>query len=142
MFHFSQTINKISFTQLYPNHYQISVIQYSSAEHRYPGYTDGRTVNLPLALISILKGYSIFTPYFIIPTINSFTSKMHISLWGYQFHPFRNLSNQLFNFEIMPDFKLANITKVNSHFILSMLPPIADVSIVNFMQNLNEINKK
>ena len=37
---------------------------------------------------------------------------MPITLWGNQFDPFMDLSDHLFSFKVMSDFKLTNITKV------------------------------
>ena len=44
------TITKNSITQLILNHYLMSLCKPSSTEHRYPSYTDSKTVNPPLAL--------------------------------------------------------------------------------------------
>ena len=48
-----KTINKNAITQLIPNHYLMSAIQSMSIEHRYPGDTNIKTFNPPLALITI-----------------------------------------------------------------------------------------
>ena len=53
-----------------------------------------------------------------------------------------SLSNQLFNFKLRSDFKLTNIAKVKSNFILHKLPPVTDVSIVNFMEKLDKIDNE
>ena len=65
----------------------MSVIKSSSIECRCPDYTDSKTVNPPLALRAIPKGCSIFTPDFLIVTLNTFTSKGLLTLLGYQFDP-------------------------------------------------------
>ena len=39
----------------------------------------------------------------------------------------------------MSDFRLTNIIKVTSNFILDKLSPIPDVTTADFMQKLNEI---
>ena len=57
-------IKKYSISQLNPSHYLMSVIQSSSIEYRFPGYTDIKTVKLSLALITIPEGCSIFTTGF------------------------------------------------------------------------------
>ena len=126
------TINKISknsITLLSPNHYQMAVIQTSPIECRCPVYTDTKHVNLLLALKIIPERHSIFTLDFILLAVNSFTSKVPIALWGYQFDPFMNLSNPSFHFKLMSNFKLTNLTKTKSNFVLSQLLPITDVPI-------------
>ena len=111
-----KTITKISFTWLSPN-------QSSSRECTCPGYTNSKTFDPPLPLIIVPERCSNFRLYFTKPDVNSFTSKIPIALWGYQLDPFMNLSIQLFNFRLVSDFQLTNITKVESNFFLSMLPP-------------------
>ena len=93
-----KTIIKNSVTQFSPNHYHVSLRNPSSIECRCPGYKDRKTINPPLALITLLKGLSIFTPDFIILQVISFPSKVRITLWGYIFDPCMNLSVSLFNF--------------------------------------------
>ena len=50
------------------------------------------------------------------------------------------------NSKIMSNFGLYNLTQMKSNFILSKLPPIEDVPIIDFMDTLkhidNEYNKK
>ena len=53
------------------------------------------------------------TPVFLIPGINFFISKMPITLYRHQFYPFMNLSEPLFNFTLMSNFKLTHLTKKN-----------------------------
>ena len=73
-------------------------------------------------------------------TVNSFTSKIPIILWWYQFDPIMNLYDPLFNFKVMFDFKLTILTKTESDYILSKMPQITDVQIVCFMCKLDEID--
>ena len=61
-------------------------------------------------------------------------SPMEISIW------FFSVSNPSFNFNFMSNFKLPTLTKTNSDFFLSKLPPITDVPIVSFMKTLDEID--
>ena len=96
--------------------------------------------NPPLELITLPEGCSISLADFIIPVINSFTSRLPTALWGYQYDPFLNNSDPLFNFKLMSAFGLTNLMKMKSNFILSRLFPITDVPIVNFMTTLEEIN--
>ena len=58
------TISKNSRTQLRSNHYLIAVMKPRSTACRCPGYTDTKTINPPLAVITKTNGYSIFTPDF------------------------------------------------------------------------------
>ena len=81
----------------------------------------------------LVEEWFIFTPDFIILAVNSFTSELPITLWGYQFDPFMNLSHSLFNLKLLSYFKLNNKTNVISDFIPSKLPTINDVPIINFM---------
>ena len=53
-----------------------------------------------------------------------------------------NLSDPSLNFILMSNFKLFNLTKTKSYIILSNLPPITNVPIVNFMQTLDEIDNE
>ena len=48
-----------------------------------------------------------------------------------------NSFSLLFNYKLVSNFKVANMTKVKYDFILGELPPIIDVPIVNFMQKLD-----
>ena len=68
------TITKNSMTQLKPNHYLMTVIKLNPIKCRCPDFTDRKTINPPLAVISIPEANSIFTLHFLIPAINSFTS--------------------------------------------------------------------
>ena len=86
-----KTINKNSVMQINPNHYLMSVIHSSNVECRCSGFTNSKTVKLPLALITIQEEFYIFTIDFIIPAVNSFTSKVSITLWGYQFDPYESV---------------------------------------------------
>ena len=116
----------------------MSIIKPSPTECRCLGFTDSNTVKSPLALITTPEGCSISTSDFLIPAVNSFTSKVPITLWGYKFNPLTYLYNPFFNSELKSEFKLTNIGKVKFDFILTKLPPpIADVSIVIFMRKLN-----
>ena len=130
------TISKNSITQLWPNHYLMDTIPTRSIEHRCPGCTDIKIVNLLLVLIIIPEECSIFTADFIITAINACTSKMPIALWGFQFDPFHNLSEPLFNFKFRFNFKLTNTTETKSNFILSRLLLITNVPIAGFMNTL------
>ena len=98
-----------------------------------------KQIALPLALIILPEGCFVFTPDFIIQPVNSFTSKMSIALQGYQFDPLLNLSDPLFKFKLMSDFKLI---KTESDFILSKSLTISDVPMVSFMQMLEETTNK
>ena len=66
-------------------------------------------------------------------------SIMHIALWGYQFDPFQNLSKQSFNFKLIYDFKLINLTKTKSDSVLRKFPPNTEASIISFMKTLDKI---
>ena len=72
---------KNSINQLSWRHYLMSVIKSSSIECRCPGYTDRKTVNQPLALITVLEGCFIFTPNFITLNANWFGNDNLIHLW-------------------------------------------------------------
>ena len=91
-------ISRNSITQLCPSNYFIAVIWNSTVECRYPSHTDTRNATPPRAVISLPEGCSIFTPDFMIVFISSFTSKMPTVIWRFQFNPFLNVSNPLFNF--------------------------------------------
>ena len=88
------------------------------------------------------EGHSIFVVDFIISAVSSFTSKIPLTVWEYQFDPFMNLSDCLFNFKLVSDFELTKMTKVKSDFPLSKFPPITHVSIVSFMEILIEIDNE
>ena len=81
---------------------------------------------------------SIFTLDSIIPAVNCSRSKIPI----YQYNPFLNLSDLLVNLKLMSGFTLTNLTKTKSNFILSISPSITNVSIVSFMETLEEIDNE
>ena len=85
---------------------------------------------------------TIYSTDFIIPAVDLFSSKLSIILWGYEPDPFINKPDPLIpiNFKIMSNFGLNNLTQMKSNFILSKLPPITDVPIVNFMDTLKQID--
>ena len=62
-------------TRISPNYYLIHVIKNTTMECWCPGYRDARTITLPLAVITLPEGYSIFTQGYIIPTLNTFYLK-------------------------------------------------------------------
>ena len=127
--HCSISVNNISkslITQLISNHHLMAIKQPSAIECKWPGYTSTKDVIPLLALITMREGCFIV---FIIPVVNSFTSKISIALWGLHFDPFQNLSDLFFNFKSICDFKLTNLAKTYSHL----------VPIVSFMNTLEEI---
>ena len=77
---------------------------------------------------------------FIIPVVNTLTSKVSITLWGNPFEPNMNLSDSSINFKFMSDFKEMILTKMKSDIFLRKLPPITDAPTVIFMQKLEEID--
>ena len=87
-------------------------------------------------MIDLPEGCTIYSTDFIITSVNSFSSKLPVTLWGYQLDPFINKSDLLIliNFKIMSDFGLHNLTQ--------MKPPITDVPIVIFMDTLKYIDNE
>ena len=83
-----------------------------------------------------------FTPDFIVPAVNAFTSKIHINSFEYQFDLFLSFLNLSFYFKLMSCFNLTNITKVKSDSILSKLPQVTDVPITSCMQKLEETDNE
>ena len=63
--------------------------------------------------------------------IQSVIYHMGLSIWL-----FINSTNPTFNLKLISDFKLMNLTKTKSNFILIKLPPLTNAPIVNFMQTL------
>ena len=128
--------------QLNPNQYLLSVIERSPIECRCPRNRENNMISPLPAMINLPTGCTIYSTDFIIPAVNSFSSKLPITLWGYQFDPFINKSNPLIpiNFKIMSDFVLNNLTEMKINFILSKLPPITDVHIVNYLNTLKHID--
>ena len=92
------------------------------------------------------EGCTIYSTDFIIPAVNSFSSKLPIRLRGYQLDPFVNNSDPLIpnNFKIMSNSGLNNVTQMKSNFILLVpkckLSPTTDVPIVDFMDTLKPID--
>ena len=95
-------------------------------------------------MINLAKGCTIYSMDLIIPAVNSFSFKFSITLWGYQLDPFINKSDPLIPicFKIMSNFGLNNLIQTKSDFILSKLPPITDVPIVDFMDTLQHIDNE
>ena len=93
-------------------------------------------------MINLPEGCTIYSTDFIIPAVNSFSSKLPIILWGYQLDPFINKSDPLITikFKSMSDFLLNILIQTKSDFILSNLLPITDVPIVDFMDTLKQID--
>ena len=93
-------------------------------------------------MINLPKCCTIYSTDFIILAVNSFSSKLPIILWGYQLYAFINKSDPLIpiNFKIMFNFGLNNPTQMKSDFILSKLPTNTNVPIVDFMDNLKQID--
>ena len=106
----TMTMLKNHIIQLSPINYLMSVIQFSSIECRQLGYMDSKT--RATTSLNITEGCSIFTLDFIIAAVNTFTSKIPITPWGYQLDLFMKLLYSAFNFKLMSDFKLTNISKV------------------------------
>ena len=109
----TDVLQLIIFPKPIPIYYLMTVIQTSLMACRYPSYTDTKKLNPLLALITIPEGCSIFTPHFVVPAIKSLTAKMSVALWGYQFDTFMILSEPLFNFKLMSDLEVTNLTKKN-----------------------------
>ena len=60
----------------------MSVIKPCMNGCKWIGYTDTKTGNKPLDLITIQVGCSVFSLNLKIPAVNSFTSKVSIPIWG------------------------------------------------------------
>ena len=90
------------------------VIHSTFIKCRYPSNTDSNPVNVPLALLTRPEGCSLFTVDSMIPAVNSFISKIPLTLWVYQLDPFMNLSDLVFNFKPMSDFKLSSLIKTQN----------------------------
>ena len=95
-----------------------------------------------LSMITSQKAVPFFTPDFIIPAVNSFRPNKLTILWQYQSDPFLNLSNPLFNFKLISHFKLKNLTKAESDFVISKLPPIANVCTISSIDQIKEIDNE
>ena len=67
------------------------LIEQSPIYGRSPENTENKIVLPPLAVINLPRSSSIFSTDFM-SAVNSFTSKLPITLWGYQFDPFLNKS--------------------------------------------------
>ena len=82
--------------QLNPNQYLLD------------GNTENNIISPPLAMINLPKSCTLYSTDFIIPSVNSFSSKMSTTSWGYQLDPFINKSDPLIqiNFKIMSSFGL------------------------------------
>ena len=128
--------------QLNPNQDHLAIIKWSPVECRYPVNTENNIISPPLAKINLPAGLYSASTGFIIPAVNSFSSKLPITLWDYQCDPFISISDPLIpvNFNLISNFGLNNLTQMKSNFILSKLLPITDVPIVNFMDTLNHID--
>ena len=61
---------------------------------------------------------------------------------GYQFDPFVNLSDPHLNFKLRLDLKLNNLTKEKSWFIITKLPPKGGLSIISFVDQLEEADNE
>ena len=109
--------------QFKPNQYLLAVIKRHPIECRCPGNTENN-ISLPLlSMINLPEGCTIYFIDLIIPAVNSFSSKLPITLWDYQLNPFINKSDPLIpiNFKTMSKFMLNNLTQTKSDFILSKL---------------------
>ena len=69
--------------QLSPNQYLLAVMKRSPTECGCPGNIKNNIISPPLVMINLPKGCTIYSTDFIIPAVNSFSSKLLITLWGY-----------------------------------------------------------
>ena len=102
--------------QLNPNQYLLAVIKRIPIECNVP---ETKKKLMPtLAMINLPKGCKIYSTDFIIPAVNSFSTKLPMTLWGYQLDPFINTSDPLIpsNCKIMSDFGLNNLTQNEIQF--------------------------
>ena len=116
-----------SIAQLSPSYYLKSVTQNSTTEHWCPGYTKTRNIIHLLGVITIYQPLTALHPKCQSPNGDR--------------NSLLNLSNPLYNFKLMPDFKLTNLTKTKFNFIISILQSITDIPIVSLWNKLEEIDE-